>query len=145
MKDRRSRCQWQSRERDLHSPAIIVGRLSRPDHLPNPHLHHPTKSFSIITRMSRQFFVGGNFKMNPATREQKKGIVKILNDADVDPTTGDRTVLPPSLCKTDCTFKRSSSRLQRCTFSLSQKRCAKISRSQRKTLTSRARVHSLAR
>ena len=31
--------------------------------------------------------------MNPATREQKKDIVKILNDADVDPATGDHT--PP--------------------------------------------------
>ena len=32
--------------------------------------------------------------MNPATREQKKDIVKILNDADVDPNTGDRAIPP---------------------------------------------------
>lgn len=31
--------------------------------------------------------------MNPATREEKKRIVKILNDADVDPKTGDCAIL----------------------------------------------------
>ena len=35
--------------------------------------------------------------MNPTSRDQKKDIVKILNDADVDPDTGDRTILPPFL------------------------------------------------
>ena len=34
--------------------------------------------------MARQFFVGGNFKMNPISREQKKALVKTLNGADVD-------------------------------------------------------------
>jgi len=34
--------------------------------------------------------------MNPTTREQKKNIVKILNDADVDPTT-EVVIAPPSL------------------------------------------------
>jgi triosephosphate isomerase (TIM) len=43
--------------------------------------------------MSRKFFVGGNFKMNPTTREQKKNIVEILNKADVDPNTGDCAIL----------------------------------------------------
>lgn len=38
--------------------------------------------------MSRQFFVGGNFKMNPGSVEQKKGIINILNRADLDPSTG---------------------------------------------------------
>ena len=38
--------------------------------------------------MARQFFVGGNFKMNPITREQKKTLVKVLNDAKVDPSVG---------------------------------------------------------
>ena len=52
------------------------------------------KTLSIVTRMPRQFFVGGNFKMNPATREEKKNIVKILNEADVDPNTGDRAIPP---------------------------------------------------
>jgi triosephosphate isomerase len=42
--------------------------------------------------MPRQFFVGGNFKMNPTSREQKENIVKILNDADVDPNTGDHAI-----------------------------------------------------
>lgn len=32
--------------------------------------------------------------MNPTSREQKKSIVKILNDAQVDPTTGDCAILP---------------------------------------------------
>ena len=32
--------------------------------------------------------------MNPTTREQKKNIVKILNEADVDPETGDSAILP---------------------------------------------------
>ena len=32
--------------------------------------------------------------MNPATREQKENIVKILNDADVDPNTGDHANPP---------------------------------------------------
>jgi hypothetical protein len=38
--------------------------------------------------MSRQFFVGGNFKMNPNTREQKAAITQILNNAQLDPSTG---------------------------------------------------------
>jgi len=46
--------------------------------------------------MPRQFFVGGNFKLNPATREQKKEIIKILNDADVDPNT-EVVIAPPTL------------------------------------------------
>lgn len=83
--------------------------------------------------------------MNPATREQKNSIVKILNEADVDPATGDRTVLPPFLCGSDTAFQRSSSRPQRCISFPLPKFCAKISRSPRKTLTSRHRVHSPAR
>lgn len=83
--------------------------------------------------------------MNPTTREQKQSIVKILNDADVDPDTGDRTLLSLSLRGADSTFKRSSSRPQRCTFFLLSASCARISRSPRKTLTSSHRVHSLAR
>lgn len=38
--------------------------------------------------MARQFFVGGNFKMNPATREAKKTLVKTLNGATLDPNVG---------------------------------------------------------
>ena len=38
--------------------------------------------------MARQFFVGGNFKMNPISREQKKALVKTLNDATVDQAVG---------------------------------------------------------
>jgi len=80
--------------------------------------------------------------MNPSSREQKKSIVKILNEADVDPTTGDCTVLPPFLCGADIKFKRSSSRPRRCILFLLPPVCAKISRSLRKMLTSRLRVHS---
>ncbi|KAG8221473.1 Triosephosphate isomerase [Butyriboletus roseoflavus] len=38
--------------------------------------------------MPRQFFVGGNFKMNPGSVEQKKHIVDLLNQVDLDPETG---------------------------------------------------------
>ena len=38
--------------------------------------------------MARKFFVGGNFKMNPTSREQKKTLVKVLNEADLDPNVG---------------------------------------------------------
>ncbi|KAF5390992.1 hypothetical protein D9757_004047 [Collybiopsis confluens] len=46
--------------------------------------------------MTRQFFVGGNFKMNPTTREAKEALVKILNEADLDQNT-EVVVAPPSL------------------------------------------------
>jgi hypothetical protein len=51
--------------------------------------------------MTRQFFVGGNFKMNPASREAKRALVKILNDATLDPNTGEQSITftpnaPPS-------------------------------------------------
>ncbi|KAI0266353.1 triose phosphate isomerase [Gloeopeniophorella convolvens] len=46
--------------------------------------------------MTRQFFVGGNFKMNPATREAKRALVKTLNEANLDPQT-EVVVAPPSL------------------------------------------------
>ena len=39
--------------------------------------------------MTRQFFVGGNFKMNPANREAKRGLIRTLNDATLDPNTGE--------------------------------------------------------
>lgn len=38
--------------------------------------------------MARRFFVGGNFKMNPTSVEQKKNIIDILNQADLDLSTG---------------------------------------------------------
>jgi triosephosphate isomerase (TIM) len=38
--------------------------------------------------MARKFFVGGNFKMNPGTTEQKRTIVDVLNKADIDPAVG---------------------------------------------------------
>lgn len=40
--------------------------------------------------MPRQFFVGGNFKMNPGSVEQKKQIINVLNQVDLDPETGAR-------------------------------------------------------
>ena len=73
--------------------------------------------------------------MNPATRAQKKDIVKILNDADVDPETGDSAILPIFFIDTETTFQRSSSHPHRCTFFLLPTYCAKISRSLHKTLT----------
>jgi triosephosphate isomerase len=38
--------------------------------------------------MSRQFFVGGNFKMNPCSIDQKKALIAVLNNAEIDPATG---------------------------------------------------------
>jgi len=49
------------------------------------YLHHHLLS---IASMARQFFVGGNFKMNPATRQQKVAITEVLNKADLDQNTG---------------------------------------------------------
>ena len=43
--------------------------------------------------MTRQFFVGGNFKMNPASRDAKQTLIKTLNDATLDPNTGEQIVL----------------------------------------------------
>jgi len=45
--------------------------------------------------MARKFFVGGNFKMN-GTIESIKGIVKTLNDAQLDPNV-EVVVAPPAL------------------------------------------------
>jgi triosephosphate isomerase len=46
--------------------------------------------------MNRQFFVGGNFKMNPVSRDAKQKLVKTLNDATLDPNT-EVVIAPPSL------------------------------------------------
>ena len=44
--------------------------------------------------MPRQFFVGGNFKLNPVTREGKKSLINILNNADIDPSVGTSSFNP---------------------------------------------------
>ncbi|KZT70547.1 Triosephosphate isomerase [Daedalea quercina L-15889] len=46
--------------------------------------------------MPRQFFVGGNFKMNPATRQQKTTLVKVLNEATLDPAV-EVVIAPPAI------------------------------------------------
>jgi len=46
--------------------------------------------------MGRQFFVGGNFKMNPCTIDDKKALIKILNEADLDPST-EVVISPPAI------------------------------------------------
>jgi hypothetical protein len=38
--------------------------------------------------MARQFFVGGNFKLNPASRSAKQALIKVLNEADLDSSIG---------------------------------------------------------
>jgi triosephosphate isomerase len=38
--------------------------------------------------MSRQFFVGGNFKLNPITINANSSLIGDLNKADLDPETG---------------------------------------------------------
>ena len=45
--------------------------------------------------MNRQFFVGGNFKMNPVSRDAKRTLVKTLNDATLDPNTGEHLYAQP--------------------------------------------------
>ena len=64
------------------------GRLGRLDVDVNSHLVQPTPVRLINFIMPRQFFVGGNFKMNPNTRDQKAALVGILNNAQLDPSTG---------------------------------------------------------
>ena len=49
---------------------------------------HPFHTHSIA--MARQFFVGGNFKLNPTSIEAKKGLLKVLNEATIDPAVGER-------------------------------------------------------
>ncbi|KAI8986870.1 triose phosphate isomerase [Trametes punicea] len=46
--------------------------------------------------MARKFFVGGNFKMNPTSQDQKRTIVKVLNEADIDPNV-EVVIAPPSI------------------------------------------------
>ena len=48
--------------------------------------------------MARTFFVGGNFKLNPISREEKRKLVKILNDADVDQSVGTCHLILWSVC-----------------------------------------------
>lgn len=43
--------------------------------------------------MARQFFVGGNFKLNPITLDAKSSLIEGLNKADLDPTTGERSMV----------------------------------------------------
>ncbi|KAJ6551194.1 Triosephosphate isomerase [Mycena capillaripes] len=46
--------------------------------------------------MPRQFFVGGNFKMNPGSVAEKKALIELLNLAQLDPAV-EVVVSPPSL------------------------------------------------
>ncbi|EJF63635.1 triose phosphate isomerase [Dichomitus squalens] len=46
--------------------------------------------------MGRNFFVGGNFKLNPTTRAAKQALVKTLNEATVDPSV-EVVIAPPAL------------------------------------------------
>lgn len=42
---------------------------------------------------SRQFFVGGNFKMNPLNRKTKEEIIANLNKAALEPSVGPSLLL----------------------------------------------------
>jgi len=46
--------------------------------------------------MTRQFFVGGNFKMNPCSQAEKSALIKVLNEAELDPLA-EVVVAPPAL------------------------------------------------
>ncbi|KAF8815574.1 triose phosphate isomerase [Phlegmacium glaucopus] len=46
--------------------------------------------------MGRQFFVGGNFKLNPITLDAKSSLIGGLNKADLDPAT-EVVIAPPAI------------------------------------------------
>ena len=46
------------------------------------------KHTSNSNTMTRQFFVGGNFKLNPPSITASQSIIDILNKGDLDPETG---------------------------------------------------------
>jgi len=46
--------------------------------------------------MARQFFVGGNFKLNPITLDAKSSLIGGLNKADLDPET-EVVIAPPAI------------------------------------------------
>jgi len=46
--------------------------------------------------MARQFFVGGNFKLNPITLDTKSSLIGGLNKADLDPAT-EVVIAPPAI------------------------------------------------
>jgi len=43
--------------------------------------------------MTRQFFVGGNFKLNPSTLAASSSLIGGLNSAELDPATGAREII----------------------------------------------------
>ncbi len=49
--------------------------------------------------MARQFFVGGNFKMNPVSKQAKAALAETLNKASLDPATGTVAIF---LCNPGC-------------------------------------------
>ncbi|TFK36267.1 triose phosphate isomerase [Crucibulum laeve] len=46
--------------------------------------------------MTRQFFVGGNFKLNPITLDAKSSLIDGLNNAQLDPST-EAVIAPPAI------------------------------------------------
>ncbi|KAF9527164.1 triose phosphate isomerase [Crepidotus variabilis] len=46
--------------------------------------------------MTRQFFVGGNFKLNPTSLTASKSLIDVLNKGDLDPNT-EVVIAPPSI------------------------------------------------
>jgi len=49
---------------------------------------------------TRQFFVGGNWKLNPTSLSKAKELVEVLNKADLDPKT-EVVISPPALYLTE--------------------------------------------
>ncbi len=70
-------------------------RRSPNDLTPNIQYVSPYRSIDSISYlyhleiMTRQFFVGGNFKLNPTTLQAGNALVSGLNSATLDPTTGE--------------------------------------------------------
>lgn len=94
--------------------------------------------------MPRQFFVGGNFKMNPISRGQKESIISVLNSADLDSTTGAYFLVFARLFA-HRDPQRSSLRLRRFTSSHSKTQCDRNYRFLHKTATSKIQEHSLVK
>jgi len=46
--------------------------------------------------MTRQFFVGGNFKLNPASLSASDSLISVLNKAELDPNT-EVVICPPAI------------------------------------------------
>jgi hypothetical protein len=101
--------------------------------------------FSLLTIhlvMPRQFFVGGNFKMNPASRDQLESIISVLNSADLDGTTGAHFSYIYETFNSQISMQRSSLHLRHFILSHSKTRCDRSYSSLLKTAITKIQARS---